>query len=131
MLEFWMLFLIIAIVAAASAPMISKKMINSAAQNSSPWVWTGTDNAIAFNIAENNTFNKREGTITIHSGRLSETVTIYQKNSDDAILLSQNEYIVSSTGEDIAVEVTSNVDVEIEMPDVDWIKCTTDNTYCQ
>ena len=89
---------------------------------------------LAFNITENNTFNKREGTITIHSGRLSETVTIYQKNSDDAILLSQNEYVVSSTGEDIAVEVTSNVDVEIEMPDVDWItrnvsRATSTNTY--
>ena len=89
---------------------------------------------LGFNIAENKTMQRREGTITIHSGDLSETVTVYQKDHGDAILLSQNEYVVSDTGEDIAVEVTSNVDVEIEMPDVDWItrntsRAVSTNTY--
>lgn len=60
LMEMMVVLLIIAVVAAASAPMISKKMINSAAQNSSPWVWTGTTNAIAFNIN-----NKDEQTVTI------------------------------------------------------------------
>ena len=89
---------------------------------------------LAFNIAENKTMVRREGTITVFSGDLSETITVYQKDHGDAILLSQNEYVVSDTGEDIAVEVTSNVDVEIEMPGVDWItrnvsRAVSTNTY--
>ena len=45
------------------------------------------------------------------------------------------EYTVSSAGETIAVEVKSNVDVAVEIPDnVDWIKesttrATSTNTY--
>ena len=89
---------------------------------------------LGFNIAENKTMQRREGTITIHSGAFSETVTVYQKDGGEAILLSQSEYVVSDAGEDIAVEVTSNVDVEIDMPDVDWItrnvsRAVSTNTY--
>ena len=89
---------------------------------------------LGFNIAENKTMQRREGTITVFSGDLSETITVYQKDHGEAIIISQKEYVVSDTGEDIAVEVTSNVDVEIEMPGVDWItrnvsRAVSTNTY--
>ena len=89
---------------------------------------------LGFNIAENKTMQRREGTITIHSGEFSETVTVYQKDGGDAILLSQKEYVVSNEGEEISIDVTSSVDVELEMPDVDWItrntsRAVSTNTY--
>ena len=89
---------------------------------------------LGFNIAENSSFSNREGTITFHSGNMQEVVTVYQKGNNDVILISQNEFIVSDEGEDIAIEVTSNLDVAIEMPDVDWItrntsRAVSTNTY--
>ena len=49
LMEMLIVMLIVAIVAAASAPMISKKMLQDSAGDS-PWVWTGADNSIAYNM---------------------------------------------------------------------------------
>lgn len=69
---------------------------------------------------------KRKANITITSGNLMEKITIYQEVAKPTIVLSQNEYIVPSAGETIAVEVKSNVDVMVEMPKgTSWI---TENT---
>ena len=89
---------------------------------------------LGFNIAENNTSQRREGTITIHSGDLQEVVTVYQAGSEKNILLSKKEFVVSNEGEEISIDVTSSVDVELEMPDVDWItrnvsRAVSTNTY--
>ena len=60
---------------------------------------------------------------------------VYQAGTGPSIVISQNEYTVSSDGETIAVEVSSNVDVAVEIPeDVDWIaenttRATSTNTY--
>ena len=90
---------------------------------------------LTFSVAENDETEKREGKITIKSGELNEVVTVYQSGYEPTIVISQNEYVVSSDGETIAVEVTSNVDVAMEMPtDVDWIsenttRATSTSTY--
>ena len=90
---------------------------------------------LTFSVAENDDTEKREGKIAIKSGEFNEVVTIYQAGSEPSIVISQNEYVVSSDGETISVEVSSNVDVEIEMPaDADWIsenttRATSTNTY--
>ena len=90
---------------------------------------------LAFKVAENDDTKKREGKIAIKSGELNEVVTIYQVGSEPSIVISQNEYVVSSDGETIAVEVTSNVDVAVEIAaDVDWIsenttRASSTNTY--
>ena len=73
-----------------------------------------------YSVATNEDSEKREGTITFTDGTLSETVHIYQAGGD-IILLSKNEYNVDAAGEDITVELRSNCDYEVEMPDVDWI----------
>ena len=52
LMEMMIVLLIISIVAAASAPMVSKKMF-SEASGTSPWVWTNSSN-IAFNLNNNN-----------------------------------------------------------------------------
>lgn len=73
-----------------------------------------------YSAAVNEDNEKREGTITFTNGTLSETVHIYQAGGD-IILLSKNEYNIDATGEDITVELRSNCEYEVEMPQVDWI----------
>ena len=90
---------------------------------------------LTFSVAENDDTEKREGKIAIKSGEFNEVVTIYQAGNKATIVISQNEYVVSSDGETIAVEVKSNVDVNIEIPsEIDWIsenttRATSTNTY--
>ncbi len=53
LMEMMVVLLITAIVAAASAPMINKKLIQNQAENTSPWTYiSGTNNSIAFNLKE-------------------------------------------------------------------------------
>ena len=91
---------------------------------------------LTFSVYDNDYTEKREGKIYIQSGEFNEEVTIYQAGAEPSIVISQNEYVVSSDGETIAIDVTSNVDVTVELPsDVDWIsesttRATSTNTYC-
>ena len=91
---------------------------------------------LTFYVAENDDTEKREGKIAIKSGEFNEEVTIYQAGAEPSIVISQNEYVVAADGETISVEVSSNVDVAVEMPaDADWIsesttRATSTNTYC-
>lgn len=71
-------------------------------------------------ISMNETFDKREGEVTFKSGDKMETVKVYQAGGA-IILLSQNEYSVNDAGETISVEIKSNVEFGVQMPDVDWI----------
>lgn len=77
-----------------------------------------------FSVDVNGETEKREGEIIIQSGELMETVHVYQAGGK-IILLSKNDYPVSDQGEVIQIEVKSNCDYEVKMPDVDWIKETT------
>jgi len=71
-------------------------------------------------IALNENTEKREGEITFKSGDKVESVKVYQAGGA-LILLSQNEYTVSDTGETISVDIKSNVEYGVQMPDVNWI----------
>lgn len=75
-----------------------------------------------FDISPNEERSKREGKIYFKSGELLETVYIYQTEAKDIVLLSKNEYPVSDKGETIAVHIKSNLDFEVKMPNVEWIK---------
>ena len=81
-----------------------------------------TVSTLKFTVSENEDTSQREGKITIRSGELSETVTVYQEGSKPTIVLSQNEYTIASGGETIKVELKSNVNYDILMPNADWIK---------
>lgn len=76
-----------------------------------------------YSVAASEESEKREGTITFTAGNLSETVHIYQAGGD-IILLTKDEYYVDAAGENITVELKSNCDYEVEMPNVDWIHTT-------
>lgn len=81
---------------------------------------------LVFDIAETEVYDKREGEIIIKSGELSETVHVYQ-TGQAILLLTQNEYPVTDKGDTIAVEIKSNFDFDVQMPDVDWIAEDTDS----
>lgn len=66
---------------------------------------------LQFVIAENTEVEKREGSITISSGDLEETINVYQEGAEPVLVLSQNEYTVKAEGETIQVDVKSNVNV--------------------
>ena len=73
-----------------------------------------------FEIALNEESEKREGEITFKSSDKVETVKVYQAGGA-ILLLSQNEFTVSDAGETISVDIKSNIEYGVQMPDVDWI----------
>ena len=91
------------------------------------WITESSSRALttykhSLNIAENEEVEKREGEIYFKSGDKVETVKVYQTGAGALILLSKNEYFASSSGETITVELRSNCEYEVEMPNVDWIE---------
>lgn len=74
----------------------------------------------SFTIANNEDTEKREGEITFKSGDKVETVKVYQAGGP-IVLLTKNEYSVSDQGETISVDLKSNVEFSVKMPEVDWI----------
>ena len=79
-----------------------------------------TSSKHTLNIAINEDFEKREGEIYFRSGDKVEIVKIYQAGGA-IILLDKNEYVVSSTGDTISVDIRSNIEFGVQMPDVDWV----------
>ena len=74
----------------------------------------------SFTIATNEDTEKREGEITFKSGDKVETVKVYQAGGP-IVLLTKDEYSVSDQGETIEVDLKSNVEFGVKMPEVDWI----------
>lgn len=97
-------------------------------ENAKTWISPQTksnrslsSSTLHFTAEENTELEKRQGSIIIRSGELSETVTIYQDGVTPSIVLTQNEYTVPAEGETIQVELKSNVSYEIQMPDNTWV----------
>lgn len=96
------------------------------AESAKDWITETSTRALtaykhAFTIATNEEVEKREGEIYFKSGDKVEIVKIYQEGAGAIILLSQNEYIVSDAGETISVDIRSNIEYSVQMPNVDWI----------
>ena len=72
------------------------------------------------NISMNEEKEKRQGEVYFKSGDKVETVTIYQAGGA-ILLLLQDECHVSDKGSTISVNVQSNIEFGVQMPDVDWI----------
>ena len=82
-----------------------------------------TSSVLAFHAEANEASEARQAVIKLAGGNgLTEEVTVYQIGIGPALVLSQSEYIVSSAGETIQVELRSNTAYEIEMPGVDWLR---------
>lgn len=80
-----------------------------------------TTKTLTFTIDKSEEYDKREGQIIIKGKGLEETVSIYQSGGG-ILTLTKNEYNLNSTGQEIKIEISSNFDYDVEMPDVDWIK---------
>lgn len=87
-----------------------------------------TTSEIEFKIAENDTYDNREGSITIKQkdGDMVSTITIFQ-SQEDAIILSEKEFDLSSAAQSVEVEVKTNIDYEIIIPEdaKDWVSHAT------
>ncbi|MBO5251010.1 MAG: BACON domain-containing protein [Bacteroidaceae bacterium] len=75
---------------------------------------------VKFSVTENTSYDERKASVVIKVGTISKTFIITQKSAN-ALILTKNEYEISQEGTTIEVEIKSNVDYEIQMPDVDWI----------
>ena len=95
----------------------AKDWIKKAATNTRALV----ANTLMFEISPSEEYDKRSGEIYFKSGEITETVYVYQAGGG-TVLLTKDEYPVSDKGETIKVELKSNCDYGIKMPDVNWIK---------
>ena len=82
---------------------------------------------IAFDIDPSDEYVSREGRIYITAGDKEEVVTIYQSGSGK-LVLSQNEYNLTGSEQDFSVDISSNFDFSMEMPNVEWLKENTSKT---
>ena len=81
LMEMLLVLLIIAIVMAASAPMVNRKMLSTMAEKS-PWVWTNTTGSIAYNLNGNDNQTTTIGAMALPSG--SENARLYISNNGTA-----------------------------------------------
>ena len=73
-----------------------------------------------FQIDPTDEYEQREGKIFIKSGDKSETVSIYQVG-DEILSLTKKEFNLDNSEQDVKIEINSNFEYDVEMPDVDWI----------
>lgn len=76
--------------------------------------------SLKFQIDPTEEYEQRKGEIMIKSGDISETVTVYQTGGG-ILSLTEKEFNLNSTEQELAIEVSSNFEYEVEMPNVDWI----------
>lgn len=95
------------------------------AESAKDWITEAKTRALTtykhtLTISTNEEVEKREGEIYFKSGDKVEIVKVYQAGGA-LILLSKEEYNVSANGETISVDIKSNIEYGVQMPDVDWI----------
>ncbi|WP_028903908.1 BACON domain-containing protein [Prevotella sp. P6B4] len=76
---------------------------------------------LSFSIDPSEEYDKREGKIYFHAGNEEEVVTIYQAG-EGKLVLSENELNLTGAEQDFTVDISSNFDFSIQMPDVEWLK---------
>ena len=78
----------------------------------------------SFNIAKNSSYDNREGSIVIKQkgGALEKIVRVYQSQVD-ALILSNKKIEVSGESQTIEVELKTNVDFEVIIPEIakSWV----------
>lgn len=81
------------------------------------------DYTLDFSVAANTGITKREGSILFTDGTLSETVKIFQEGAKPTIVISQDRYEIGSEGGEIRIDVGSNVDVTMVIPEnATWLR---------
>ena len=81
-----------------------------------------TAKTLNFTAKANEKEERRLGNIVLKGGDgLTETVTVYQEGEKPTLVITSDDIIVGSDGETIKIEIKSNVDYTMTMPEVDWI----------
>ena len=76
---------------------------------------------VLFTIDPSEEYEKREGKIYFTARDEEEVVTIYQAG-EGKIVLSQSEYNLTGGEQEFSVDISSNFDFGIAMPEVDWLQ---------
>ena len=81
-----------------------------------------SNSTVVLDIAENKTYDSREGKVTIkeNGGSLSSTITIKQSQLD-GLFITTPEYNLSNEKHTLTVEVSTNVEFDVT-PEADWVK---------
>lgn len=96
---------------------------------SDKWIIDATTRGLSstklqFDIAENTSYDNREGTITIKQtdGDLESVITVYQ-SQQDVILLSEKSFDITSESQILEVNLETNLDVEVIIPEAakSWV----------
>ena len=95
----------------------------SVGSSASSWLSTSKQGSkLRISLTENTEQDSRKGVITVTAGTLSESIEVEQMGVAPAILVGSEIYTVSSDGESINLEITSNIEYDIIIPsDADWI----------
>ena len=84
-----------------------------------------SNGSFTITVSENKSFEVREGTVTVTSEGLTETVTVKQISPEPSLVVSEDLYEVPAAGGTVQIAVTSNVAWTVEVV-VDWV--TVDKT---
>lgn len=87
----------------------------------SPLSGKGGDVKFTISAAASNIYDDRNVTLTLTAGEISKSIIVSQKQKD-AIILTSSNIEIPQEGGNISVELKSNCEYEVIMPDVDWIK---------
>lgn len=83
---------------------------------------SGTGNAvIVISVQANDTGLDRETEVLVGNETASVTVRVFQE-ADDQISVDEDSHVVKAEGGMVSFKVLSNIEYDIEMPDVEWIK---------
>lgn len=80
-----------------------------------------------YKIDPSEEYSKREGFLLVESANREDTVTVYQAG-EGILILSQNEFNLSSSAQEIEIDIKSNFNYEITMPNVNWISTANSDT---
>lgn len=75
---------------------------------------------LTFTIDPSMEYDKREGNIEIISGEKKEVINVYQAG-DGILTLTKKEFNITSEEQYLTIEVSSNFEYFVDMPQVDWI----------
>lgn len=81
-----------------------------------------TTKNFSFTISANEAFDKREGYIVFSGNSLKDTVYVYQAQKNQ-LILTENTYNIPAEWKDITVELKTNVDYDVTIPNdaVTWL----------
>ena len=81
-----------------------------------------TAKTLNFTAKANDKTERRQGNVILKGGDgLTEIVTVYQEGEKPSLVISSDDVVVNSEGDTVKIELKSNVEYTMVLPEVDWI----------